>query len=349
MSIAIIGTGWGARVQVPAFRSAGLDIVALAGSNQTKTEQIAASLGVPFATGDWRAVLARPEVHVVSVVAPPDLHHEMAVAALEAGKHVLCEKPTARDASQARAMLAAAQAYPRLLAQIDHELRFLPAIIRARQMLADGAIGTVRHVLFRVMNNSRADLNRPWNWWSDAERGGGALGAYGSHQIDLLRYLLGAEVTSVAATTNTFVTERATDDGMRSVTSDDYYSLRLQFANNALASIECSAVVRVSEPLNVTLYGAGGTLRWRGGKLHHAEPDGEFRDITPTHTSPLPEGISGDFPYGTVYMAHALRAYLAGDSTALGVGATFVDGLRNQEVLDAARESSRQGGGYIGV
>ena len=349
MGIAIIGTGWGARVQVPAFRSAGLDVVALAGSDAAKTERIAGELGVPSATGDWRELLTRPDVEVVSIVTPPDLHHEIALAALEAGKHVLCEKPTARDGTEAQEMLAAAQARPRQLALIDHELRFLPAIIRARQLLADGAIGGVRHALFRVIGNSRADLSRPWNWWSDAARGGGALGAFGSHQIDLLRFLLQSEVAEVAATLHTFIAERPAEDGLRPVTSDDYYSLRLRFTNGALATIECSAVARTQEPNSLTLYGAGGSLRWLGGALHQAEASGDFQNITPTATRALPAELEGDFPQGTVYLAHTLSGYLRGDADALTLGATFADGLSNQRVLDAARESDRQGGRYIAL
>ncbi|KPV48757.1 oxidoreductase, partial [Kouleothrix aurantiaca] len=132
MGIAIIGTGWGARVQVPAFRSAGLEVVALAGSDAAKTERIAGELGVASSTGEWRELLARPDADVVSIVTPPDLHHEITLAMLEAGKHVLCEKPTARDAAEAEEMLAAAQARPRQPALIHHELRFLPALIRPR-------------------------------------------------------------------------------------------------------------------------------------------------------------------------------------------------------------------------
>ncbi len=347
MSIAIIGTGWGARIQVPAFRAAGLQVVALAGSDQAKTERIAGDLGVPFATGDWRAVLARPDVALVSIVTPPDLHREMAAAALAAGKHVLCEKPTALDAAQARAMLAAAQERPRQLALIDHELRFLPALIRARQMLADGAIGAVRHVLFQVISSSRADLARLWNWWSDTARGGGALGAFGSHQVDLLRYLLADEVAAVAASLHTFVAERNAADGPRPVTSDDYYSLRLRFARGPLATIECSSITRTNEPNSVTLYGAAGTLRWVGGKLLHIPPDGAPEDITPAYEHATPADLrGGDFPQGTLYLGHALRAFFAGDRAALVPAATFVDGLHTQQVLDAARASDRQGGGF---
>lgn len=349
MNVAIIGTGWGARVQVPAFRAAGVEVVALAGSNREKTERIAAELGVPRAFGDWRAVLPLDQVRLVSIVTPPDLHAVMARAALEAGKDVLCEKPTALDAAQAEAMLDAARARPAQLALIDHELRFLPGLMEARRLIAEGAVGRVRHVLSTVIGSSRADPNRPWNWWSDSTRGGGMLGAIGSHQIDLLRYLLGSEAERVAATLSTRVTERASPDGVRPVTSDDAYSLRLRFQGGTEATLEGSLVTQIAEPDTLTLYGDGGTLRWIGGRLLRAAPGGALEDISPPHRFPLLEGMSGEFSHATIYLGHALRAYLDGDRSALVPAATFEDGLRVQRTLDAARASHRGGGGYVDV
>jgi predicted dehydrogenase len=119
-------------VQAPAFRAAGLAVTALAGSQLAKTAQIAAELGVAWHTADWRALLARPDVTLVSIVTLPSLHRELAIAAPEAGKHVLREKPTALNAGEAEAMLAASPARPELLALIDHELRFLLAMHHAR-------------------------------------------------------------------------------------------------------------------------------------------------------------------------------------------------------------------------
>lgn len=336
--IGIIGTGWGARVQVPAFRAAGLAVTALAGSQPTKTAQIAAKLGVAWHTTDWRALLDRPDVALVSIVTPPNLHREMAIAALEAGKHVLCEKPTALNAGEAEAMLTAAQARPELLALIDHELRFLPAVRHARSLIADGAIGTPRHADIRVISSGRHDPNRLWNWWADAGQGGGSLGAIGSHEIDLLRYLLGDEVQQARGMINSFVAERPDGQGgMRPVTADDCAVATLRFTQGTLAAITASGVARIDEPGVTTIYGSAGTLRFVGGRLLHAEPNAAFNDITPPHTMSFPEGIEGDFPQGTVYLGHALHATLAGDRSAIGPAATFADGLAIQRALDAIR------------
>lgn len=337
--IGIIGTGWGVRVQVPAFRAAGLEVTALAGRDAVKTARIAADLGIGWSTGDWRALLARPDVALVSIVTPPNMHCEMAVAALEAGKHVLCEKPTAMNAGEAEHMLNVASAHPDRFALIDHELRFLPTLQLARSMIAVGKIGYLRHAEFRVISSSRADLQRPWNWWSDVTQGGGVFGAIGSHQIDTLRYLLDDEVRAAQGFLHTFVTERPIGNGAerRRVTADDFAAFQLQFDGGATATAIASTVARVDEPNSLTLYGSAGSLRFGDGRLWYAAPGDSFEEITPPHRVTFPPGISGDFPQGSVYLGHALRAALAGDRGALEPAATFADGLRVQQVLDAVR------------
>lgn len=335
--IGIIGTGWGARVQAPAFRAAGLAVTALAGSNPAKTAQIAQELEVPFATAHWREVLERPDVQVVSIVTPPYLHREMAEAALAAGKHVLCEKPTALNAAEAEAMLAAAQTHPAQMALIDHELRFLPAVQAARERVAAGDIGEVRAAEVRFISSSRADPQRQWDWWSDRAAGGGVLGAIGSHQIDLLRFILAAEVAQAQGLVQTFIAQRPDAAGvLHPVTSDDYTAATLRFANGAAATLTATVVARTNEPLSVTVYGSAGTLRFSGGKLFISSDD-TFHDVTPSHTVELPAALSGEFPHGTVYLGYALRAALAGQREAMAPAATFADGLAIQQAIDAIR------------
>lgn len=335
--IGIIGTGWGARIQVPAFRAAGLTVTALAGSNSAKTTRIAQELEVPFATANWREVLERDDVQLVSIVTPPYLHREMAEAALAAGKHVLCEKPTALNTAEAEVMMAAAQAHPSQLALIDHELRFLPAVQAARARVASGDIGEVRAAEVRFVSSSRADPQRRWDWWSDRAAGGGVLGAIGSHQIDLLRFILAAEVTQVQGVVQTFITQRPDSAGaLRPVTSDDYTAATLRFASGAAATLMATVVARTNEPLSVTVYGSAGTLRFSGGNLFISSDD-TFHDVTPSHTVDLPVSLIGEFPQGTVYLGDALRAALAGQYEAIAPAATFGDGLAIQRVLDAIR------------
>src|SRR5438093_2405826 len=176
--IGIIGRGWGAKVQEPLFREAGLDIVKVAGRSE------------------WRNVVASREIDLVIVAMPPFTHLEIASAALDAGKHVICEKPTAMNAKEAEQLVATAKRHPSQIALIDHELRFLPAWRTARERI--GEIGPLRHAEVRYASPSRGDRNREWNWWSDAKQGGGIWGAVGSHFIDALRYF-GWEIEAVQA------------------------------------------------------------------------------------------------------------------------------------------------------
>src|SRR5258708_18493158 len=201
--VGIIGTGWGARVQAPAFREAGLEVVAIAGYNADRTRRAAAELGLE-AFDDWRALIAS-HVDLVTIVTPPSEHLTMATAVLDAGKHVLSEKPMALNVAEAELLVEAARRHPDQLALIDHELRFLPSFRAARERI--GELGGVRYAEVRYASASRGDPKRGWSWWSDANQLGGALGAVGSHFVDALRFL-GLEVEAAQASLRTVIYER---------------------------------------------------------------------------------------------------------------------------------------------
>lgn len=340
--VGIIGTGWGARVQVPAFREAGFEVAAIAGADVEKTKRIASELGVPDAAADWREIVHAADIDLVTVVTPPNLHCEMALEAIRNGKHLLCEKPTALNASEAREMAEAADAAS-TIAIIDHELRFLPTWIEARAML--GEIGTIRYAECRYTSASRGDRAREWNWWSDAGAGGGVWGAVGSHLIDALRYLCG-EVTEARATLRTIIEARPHSGSTRKVTSDDYASAELRLAGGATAVIHLSVVAAADEPTSITLHGENGGFRFVAGKVLRSTKSGweEFLDIGESHVG---DTNGGAFGTGTVHLARALRRAVDGDRSAIAPAATMRDGLRQQEVLDAGRRSSAEGGRWI--
>jgi predicted dehydrogenase len=349
MSIGIIGTGWGTRAQVPAFRAAGLEIVALAGRDRSKTQRLAQDLNVGFATDDWRELLRRDDITLVSIVTPPSVHKEMVIAALKAGKHVLCEKPMALDTAETAAMIAAAAEHNHLLALIDHELRFLPALQLARQQIQSGTLGALRHIEGAISIGWRRDPNRPWTWWNDAEQGGGVLGALGSHMIDQIHFLLGP-ITAVNGLTHTFIRERPGDAGPKAVTADDYSAFLLRLADGALGTITLSVIAGLTEPTRLTAHFEHGTLRIEAGRLLLAENSEPLRDLTPADSVQIPESLrESEFSRGTVYLGHALKQALAGDRTALAAAATFADGDRVQRVLDAVRRSSATQGGWINI
>jgi predicted dehydrogenase len=349
--IGIIGTGWGARVQVPAFREAGLEVVAIAGHNAERTRKIAGEIDVePF--DDWRKLIAS-NVDLVTIVTPPSEHLEMATSALNAGKHVLCEKPTALNADQADQLLTAAWKHPDQISLIDHELRFLPSFRAARERIAE--LGGIRYAEVRYASPSRGDRSRAWNWWSDAEQGGGIWGAVGSHFVDALRFL-GMEIEAVQATLRTIIDKRPFENGTRAVTSDDFADVSLRLSNGAsngaIASMTFSAVASgPDEPTTFTIHGEEGAMRLVGEDLLTAMRGEPFTAATKgSRSDRRGNSAGGAFGTGTYFLGRALKTALDdGDRTAIANAATFEDGLIQQSVLDAARKSSAHDGRWTPV
>ena len=341
--IGIIGTGWGARVQVPSFREAGLEVVALAGHRPANTKKIASELGLkPF--DDWRELIADPTIDLVSIVTPPSEHLEMASSALSAGKHVLCEKPTARNAAEAERLVEVARGAPDRIALIDHELRFLPSFRAARDRMRD--LGGIRYVETRYSSPGRGDRSREWNWWNDASRGGGVWGAVGSHFVDTLRYL-GMEVEAAQAALRSVIAARPFEGGTHAVTSDDFASVTLRMQGGALAAMTFSVVsAGPDESSAITVHGEEGAIRLIGEELLVAMRGEPFtRQSGQVMTERKGNSFGGAFGSGTLALGRALRAAIDdGDRAALAPAATFEDGLQQQRVLDAARRSDANQG-----
>jgi predicted dehydrogenase len=345
--VGIIGTGWGARVQVPAFRETGLEVVAIAGRDAERTRKIAGQLDLePF--DGWRALIAS-NIDLVTIVTPPSEHLAMATSALDAGKHVLCEKPTALNASEAEQLVEAGRKHPDRIALIDHELRFLPSFVAARERIND--LGGIRYAEVRYASPGRGDRTRVWNWWSDASQGGGIWGAVGSHFIDTLRFL-GMEIEAVQATLRTIIDQRPFEGGMRLVTSDDFADVSLRLANGAIASMTFSAVASgPDEPTTLTIHGDEGAMRVVGEELLTAMRGEPFTAATRASKSDRRgNSAGGAFGTGTYFLGRALKSAIDdGDRTALANAATFEDGLMQQRVLDAARTSNSRGGCWITI
>src|SRR5437660_3533372 len=164
--IGIIGAGFARTTQIPGFKNCdGARVVAIASGHREHAEKVAREFDIEHADSDWPALVARDDVDLVSVVTPPVKHCEMTLAALEQGKAVLCEKPMAMNADEARRMTESAREAG-VLALIDHELRFLPGRRQMHDSLRRGDIGKVRHAKLTFRSDSRADVNGPWNVWS---------------------------------------------------------------------------------------------------------------------------------------------------------------------------------------
>jgi len=349
LRVGVIGTGFGSTVQIPALRAhPRVEVVAVASEQPGKARRVADTFGIPHAF-DAYAELVTADLDLVSITAPPHLHHPMAMAAIAARRHVLCEKPIALSTAQAVEMLEAAER-ARIAHVIDHELRFNPNRRRAKALIESGFVGQPRHALITLMNTSRTDPNRPWNWWFDVTRGGGLLGAVGSHQIDLLRYWLG-EIESASGTVETCIKERPAADGTgrRRVTADDFTSFSLRFASSAVATVMLSVVATHPLGPRIEVWGDEGMLILdEAERLWGAKRGRDFEDLTEPETITPPPGMEYVPLWGLSFVRlvdHLAGALLEGGPMA--PAATFHDGLATQRVMDAVRRAAQQS--WLGV
>jgi predicted dehydrogenase len=350
--IGILGSGFARKVQIPAFQSCdGAEIVSIASASLENAKAAADEFGIAHYTADWRETVSRDDVDLVCITTPPKLHREMTLAAIENRKHVLCEKPMAMNVAEAREMTDAASNAD-VLALIDHELRFQPGRLHAYKLLRDGAIGKVRHAKTYFQAPHRGNPNLPWNWWSDAAQGGGALGAIASHVIDSFRWFLGTEISSVFCQLQSQIKQRPGSDGKpKVVTSDDESLLVLRFADGELTD-DATGLVSMSMTEypkyrhRVEFYGSDGSLaiEARGEVfIAKAEPDTEWQEVGVDFGAPI-EGVPDTgFSSGFTEFAPKIIDALRNGKTSVEGAATFDDGLAVQRVLDAARESDRTG------
>lgn len=326
-------------------------MVAIASRRRERAESVAQEFGIEHVENDWRDLVARGDVDLVSVVTPPVTHMEITLAALDHGKAVLCEKPMAMNAEEARRMTERAR-QAGVLALIDHELRFVNSRQTMRAMLHKGAIGNVRHCSYVFRSDYRGVLDRAWDWWSDVKMGGGTLGAIGSHAIDSFRWMLGTEVSEVCCMLWTHVTERPEKPGgsMRPVTTDDEANLMFRFADATLTkrttgTASLSVVESGKYENRLEVYGTNGALMVEEtGELWHSPAgSGDWRPVQVDQDTIAPGMRDGSWARGfTTFACETVEALREGRKTVEG-GATFEDGYRVQLVLDAARASHESG------
>lgn len=356
IGIGIIGTGFARRVQIPSFiRCEGARIVSVASGRLENARRTADEFGIAHATDNWIETVQHADVDLVLITTPPNLHREMTLAAIDAGKHILCEKPMAMNVAEAhemaeKAAAAAAEGRP-MLALIDHELRFQPGRLMAYKMLRDGAIGKVRHAKATFQGPHRGDPDLAWNWWSDATVGGGSLGAIGSHIIDSFHWLLGTDVSSVFCQLQTHVRDRRDADGnVRAVTSDDASNLVLRFndghlTDNTIGTATISMTDGPEFKNIIEFFGTDGSMKIdHRGEIAVAKPgETDWTNIEVDLGTLLPGMPDTGFARAFVEIAPRIVNAIRNGESEIEHAATFADGLRVQRVLDAARESDATG------
>jgi predicted dehydrogenase len=351
VGVGIIGTGFARTVQIPSFQKIeGAQVMSVASAGRENAERAARDFNIPHWTDDWRETVERADVDLICITTPPPFHREMTLYALERDKHILCEKPMAMNAVEALEMWKKSQEKP-LLAVIDHELRYLNGRRKAFEMIRAGEIGKIRHVKYNFRAPHRGDESLPWTWWSDAQQGGGALGAIVSHIFDSLRWFTGAEISQVFCQLQTHVKRRKDFAGeLREVTSDDESNLILRFADNELtedatANISTSMVEYPAYQNRMELFGASGALRVEyDGELFVGKPgEAIWQKVETDLNERIETAPNTGWNNGFLAFAEEIVKALQAGETEVENAATFEDGYKIQLALDAARESSASG------
>lgn len=374
--IAVIGQGFMGRAhslgwsRVAAVGKGPLEpvLTILAGRDGEALERNARRYGFEDWTSDWARALERQDVDLVDICTPGALHAEMALAALAAGKHVLCEKPLANSLEEARSLARAAEAAAQsgVYACVGFNYRRVPALAVAQRLVSEGHLGQLRHVRTCYLQDWLVDPDFPLSWRLDAsEAGSGALGDLLSHVVDLVRFLSGEELEEVSATLKTFVAERplasrqaglsavSTVSGRKGrVTVDDACAVVGRLGNGALVTMEATRVAPGRKnALQIELYGSTGSLSFDLERLNElqvyensAAYQGFSRVLVTNSDDPY---IDQWWPPGHVLgwehtFVHEFEEMLRAIADKREPEPSFADGLATQVVLDAIIRSSRE-------
>ncbi len=355
--VGIIGVGWGTVVQVPAFRAVPeFEVTALCSRRAERVEAAGEKLGIPDTSTDWVQFVRRDDLDVIVVCTPVDLHHEQAMAAIAAGKHLLIEKPVGVDSVQTGEMLAAAEA-----AGVAHavcfEGRWEPPRYEFWQMVESGYLGDPYFVTARTGGDFwHPSRGLQSEWMYRLDHGGGYLMGMGSHDIDYACALFGDPV-AVCADLKTSVRQRLRDDGsILAVDADDTAALLLRMANGALVNITTTAVALNSGFRAFEAYGSQGSLTMSGdlqgpgadADIIAARVGSDPVVVTPHHRRlrsgvELPERRATPAIRSLALMLEDWLPAFDGKATRVP---TLADGHRVARIIDAARASSA-GAGWV--
>lgn len=356
----VVGTGFGLFTHVRALRHAGFEVRAIVGRNQEKTAQRAAPLNIPLASDDLAQVLANdPLIRLVTVATPPHAHYRPVMQAIAAGRAVMSEKPFAKDLAQAREMLAAAEAAG-VVHALGAEFRFDSAQALLRRVVKDGLIGDPLMFVRLYQQPGQGDAEPLADWWTDANQGGGFLGAFGTHMIDQVLSTLGP-ITAVSAILRKLTTTRPT------MTSDDYYNIQFVTETGCRGVIEAAMAFPGPSVMATKVAGTKGAA-WIQSTGQFGEPEEVWirtaaaaRQVPmPTElVNPAPEPFPVDeliqtemdrwhtqgfdvAPYAKLF--GQIKARIEGRDPPLpDPGGDFRDAAAGQAVLDASRLSAAEG------
>jgi predicted dehydrogenase len=348
----------------------------ICGRDESKVAEAATRLGWEAHTTDWRELITRDDVDVIDVCTPGDSHAEIAIAALEAGKHVLCEKPLANSVEEARAMVAAAvQAQSAgVRSMCGFNYRRVPAVALMRQFVESGRLGVIRHVRASYLQDWIVDPQFPLVWRLQRDKAGsGALGDIGAHIIDLTQFVTGQRITGVSGLTETFVKERplpseaaglaasADGSGTGPVTVDDAALFLARLDGGAVGTYEATRFATGRKnAVRVEINGSLGSVAFDFERMNELE----FYDATAPGTE---QGFTkilvteSDHPYLSAWwppghiigyehtFTHEMRDFLEAVGSGVDPTPSFVDALQVQLVMEAVTRSAEQDSAWTEV
>ena len=333
------------------------EMTAVCGHDEQRTAAAAQKLGWQSYETDWHALIERDDIDVIDICTPGDSHAQIAIAALRAGKHVLCEKPLANTVDEARAMTSAAVGSD-VRSMCGYSYRRVPAVALMARMVADGKVGQIRHVRAVYLQDWLVDPEAPLTWRMQAERAGlGAMGDIASHIVDMVQYLTAQRITGVSGLTETFIRERPLLDGTGSgpVTVDDAGLFVARLSGGAVATFEATRLATGRKnALRVEINGSAGSLAFDLERLNELEyydlsrPSAEQGFARILATEPDHPYAGAWWPPGHLLgYEHAFtnqaRDFIDAIATGTDPKPSFADALGVQLVLDAVVRSSAAG------
>ncbi|MGL3200854.1 MULTISPECIES: Gfo/Idh/MocA family oxidoreductase [Curtobacterium] len=362
----------------PRFFDLGVEpeMAVIVGRDPERTEAARRQYGWQTASTDWRAAVTDPDIDVVDICSPGSSHVEVAIAALEAGKHVLCEKPLANSVAEAEAMTAAAAAARAsgVRSMVGFSYRRVPAIAFAKQLVAAGRLGTVRQVRALYLQDWLADPDGPMTWRLDKSlAGSGSLGDIGAHAIDLVEHVTGASLATVSGTLETFVTERplmaegvglsgTASEERGQVTVDDaaFFTARLTggAADGAIGTFEATRYATGRKNgLTLEISGSAGAIQFdlesmNELRFHDATaPAGEQGFQRIIVTEPEHPYMAAWWPTGHLIgyehtFSHEVKDFVQAIVAGEDPTPSFEEGLHVQRVLDAVERSAADGSAW---
>lgn len=370
-TVAVVGTGFIGPVHAEALRRLGITVRGILGSTPEKSRASAARWGFEVGYEDYDAIIADDHVDAVHIATPNNVHLEQTRRALEAGKHVVCEKPLAMTSEESAEMLRLAAEYPNLITAVNYNIRFYPLIHHARDLVQSGEIGEVYHIRGGYVQDWLL-FNTDWNWRLVPEAGGQlrAIGDIGSHWMDLMHFITGLKTTRLLADLETFVKVRhkprqavATFAGKETaapaeydeieIKTDDYGAVLFHYENGARGTMNVSQVAAGRKNyLNFEIAGSKGSVAWDGENpnhlwIGHRERPNEILIKDPSLMSEsarryadYPGGHAEGFPDTFKELYKAVYGYLdVGDFSQPKPYPTFDDGHYEMILMDTILRS----------